>query len=63
MRIPGPYSDDTWDWLPRAAEEAKPEAAAANRPARILWELGVVLLFPLAGVALVDVVLTALHVY
>jgi hypothetical protein len=64
MRIPGPYSDDTWDWLPRSnGLDARAEPKATNRPAHVLWELGLVLLVPLAGVGIVDLVLNALHVY
>ena len=61
MRIPGPYSDDAWQWPPEAAEARR--AASLNSPARVLWEFGLVLLVPLAGAGVVGLVLEALKIY
>lgn len=64
MRMPGPYYDDGWDWLPSKRAEVSPRAAAnENSPRRIAWELGLVLLVPLAGAGIVELVLTALRIY
>jgi len=63
MRIPGPYSDDTWQWQPQASFDAKPKVSSANSVGHVLWELGLVLLVPLAGAGLVGLVLEALNVY
>lgn len=63
MRIPGPYSDDTWQWLPDAAEEPRADIAVANAPGRVLWEFGLVLFVPLAGAVVVGLVLGALNIY
>lgn len=63
MRLPGPFSDDTWDWLPHS-EEARPSTAtAANSASRVLWELGLVLCVPLAGAGLVELLLETLRIY
>ena len=64
MRIPGPYSDDTWDWLPRERDIAQKKVkGAANSASRVAWEMGLALLVPLAGIGAVELVLNALHVY
>ena len=73
MRMPGPYIDDSWDWLPHTTEKAdtgQTKAAYAvrkavndNSPGHVLCELGLVLLVPLAGAALVELVLGALQIY
>lgn len=63
MRIPGPYSDDTWDWLPRESAEGKYVSNDNNKPARVAWEMGLALLVPLLGVGVVELVLSVLHVY
>jgi len=62
MRIPGPYSDDTWEWLPRARDVAKAKPAPDNSPSRVLFELGVVLLVPLAGAGGAGLVLKSLGI-
>jgi len=64
MRMTGPFSDDTWDWLPQSREaDQSPHAAASSNDAKhIIWELGVVLLVPLAGAGLVELVLNAFSV-
>ncbi|MGB8365859.1 MAG: hypothetical protein ACLQUZ_00325 [Rhizomicrobium sp.] len=69
----GPYIDDSWDWLPHTTEKAdtgQTKAAYAGRkavndnsPGHVLRELGLVLLVPLAGAALVELVLGALQIY
>jgi hypothetical protein len=66
MRIPGPYSDDTWDWLPRERGANQRKFVSHNhnnKPSRVLWELGLALLVPVLGVGVVELVLSALHVY
>jgi len=63
MRIPGHYSDDTWQWLPEAADEPPGKAAALNSPGHVVWEFGLVLFVPLAGAGLVGLVLEALNIY
>jgi hypothetical protein len=65
MRIPGPYSDDTWDWLPQDKSGSKTthKPRGANSASRVAWEMGLALLVPLAGVGAVELVLNALHVY
>jgi len=65
MRMPGPYYDDNWDWLPstRSSVEQKAEHAKRNAPARFFWESGVVLLVPLAGAAAIELILKIFRVY
>ena len=66
MRIPGPYSDDTWDWLPRERGNSERRSVSPgndNSPPRVLWEMGLALAVPLVGVGVVELVLNALHVY
>lgn len=65
MRIPGPYSDDTWQWLPDARNVRKPapKASPDSSPVRVVWELGLVLLVPLCGAAVVGLALKALNIY
>ena len=65
MRIPGPYSDDTWQWLPDSRETGGivQQASKDNSPARVLWELGLVLLIPLAGAGVVALALDLLRIY
>jgi len=60
MRIPGPYSDDSWDLLP--ANENR-SAKAKNGFPQVAWELGLVLLVPLVGAGVVEFVLSTLKVY
>ena len=65
MRIPGPYSDDTWDWMSRSRDAAEMDARlqTANGISRVLWELGLVLFVPLVGAGVVELVLKALSIY
>jgi hypothetical protein len=73
MRIPGPYFDDSWDWLPRSHETAELLRSKAahrglsktneNSPGRVIAELSFVLLVPLAGAAVVELILLALRIY
>jgi len=64
MRIPGPYSDDTWDWLPREREgnERKFVSNDNNKPTRVFWEMGLALLVPLVGIGAVGLVLKSLGI-
>jgi len=63
MRIPGPYSDDTWDWLPQSKTAAETAPPAKNGVARVAWELGLVLMVPLVGAGVVELVLKTLAIY
>lgn len=65
MRMSGPYYEDRWDLFPQTqtAETEKSETVETNSPRRILWELGVVLMVPLSGAALVELVLHAVRIY
>jgi hypothetical protein len=65
MRISGPYSDDTWDWLPqeRSGDKTALKPHRTNSASRVAWEMGLALLVPLAGIGVVELVLNALHVY
>ena len=65
MRIPGPYSDDTWQWLPDGGETGgiMQQASKDNSPVHVLWELGMVLLVPLAGAGVVALALDLLRIY
>jgi len=64
MRIPGPYSDDTWDWMSRSQDFEGTDARtqATNGLPRVLWELGLVLFVPLAGTGVIELVLRALRI-
>jgi hypothetical protein len=57
MHIPGPYSDDTWQWLPDAWKEKQTARTESNRPARVLWDIGVLLAIPLASAGIVCLLL------
>lgn len=65
MRIPGPYSDDTWDAMSRPldAAEAAAKAQAANGISHVLWELGLMLFVPLAGASLIGLTLKAFNIH
>lgn len=65
MRVPGPFSDETWDFLPQGRRAAPPRPSRRNANAfpRVLWELGLVLLVPLAGAGAVEMVLHATHAF
>lgn len=53
MHIPGPYSDDTWQWLPDAWRETQTARDESNGPASVIWDIGVLLVVPLAGAGIV----------
>jgi hypothetical protein len=53
MHIPGPYSDDTWQWLPDARKETQTVRRESNRPAQVIWDIGVLLAIPLASAGIV----------
>lgn len=57
MHIPGPYSDDTWQWLPNAWKETQDTRGYANRPAQVLWDIGVLLAIPLVSAGIVGLFL------
>jgi hypothetical protein len=68
--MPAPFFDNGWNWtatMRRKAEAGQKKAARAadaeNSAGRIVWEVGLVLAVPLAGAALVDLVLSAFHVF
>jgi len=63
MRIPGPFSDDTWDWLQQSKTAAETARPAKNGVTRVVWELGLVLMIPLVGAGVVELVLKALAIY
>jgi hypothetical protein len=65
MRIPGPYSDDTWDWMSRSDDVVKPDTAAQahNGISRVVWELGLMLAIPLVGAGLVGLTLKAFQIH
>jgi hypothetical protein len=65
MHIPGPYSDDTWNWLPdtRDGDETATNLSSDNSPVSVVWELGLVLLVPLCGAGIVGVALKVLNIY
>jgi hypothetical protein len=65
MRIPGPFSDESWDLFPPAAkvEAERPARAERNSFGRVVWELGLVVAVPLMGAAVVEFALRALAVY
>lgn len=57
MQIHGPYSDDTWNWLPEAWEKTDEKTADANRFPHVIWDLGVLLAVPLISAAIVGLFL------
>jgi hypothetical protein len=65
MRFPGPYSGDTWDWMPRSQDVAEIDAQtkAANGVSRVVWELGLVLFVPLVVAGIVELALQAFSVH
>jgi len=63
MHIPGPYSDDTWQWVPNAWSANDTASVRFNRPARVIQEIGVLLAIPLASAAIVGIFLKAAGIY
>lgn len=68
MPMPAPFFDSGWNYV--SGERDKTVAPSGDRSkkndnsaVRVAWELGLVLLVPLAGAGLVEMVLTALHIY
>jgi hypothetical protein len=61
VHIPGPYSDDTWQWLPVAQKEV--DAMDANRFPRVVWDIGVVFALSLACAGFVGVLLQSAGVH
>jgi hypothetical protein len=59
MHIPGPYSDDTWQWLPEAWGDRPVAGGESNGPADVLREIGLLLAIPLAGAGIVGLILRA----
>jgi hypothetical protein len=66
MPMPAPFFDNGWNWsAQREAAPTRPADAVrkANSPRHVLWEIGLVLVVPLVGAGLVEMILTALHIY
>lgn len=65
MRIPGPYSDDTWDWMSRSQDVVDTNARirTANGISRVVWELGLVMFVPLMGAGAVGLILKAFGIH
>jgi hypothetical protein len=63
MHIPGPYSDDTWQWLPDAWKDTQAVRAETNRPARVVWDIGVLLAIPLVSAGIVGLFLKSAGIY
>ena len=63
MQIHGPYSDDTWNWLPEAWEKADEKPIAVNRFPQVIWDLGVLLAVPLVSAAIVCLFLKTAGIY
>ena len=65
MRIPGPYSDDNWDWKSRSQDVVETHAKTrdANGISRVVWELGLVLFVPLMGAGGVELILKAFDIH
>jgi hypothetical protein len=63
MQIHGPYSDDTWQWVPDAWKETDAAAKQKNRPAGVVWEIGLVLAIPLASAGIVGLFLKTAGIY
>jgi hypothetical protein len=68
--MPAPFFDNGWNWVAtmrRKVETGRRKttraADAENSAGRIVWEMGLVLAVPLAGAALLNLVLSALHVF
>ena len=62
MHIPGPFFDHNWDWRSRSREIQDAQQQSGTNAGRIAWEIGVILLIPLAGAGMVEVLLRAFHV-
>jgi len=63
MHIPGPYSDDTWQWLPDAWNETRKARDDSNRPAQVFWDIGVLLAVPLVSAGIVCLFLKSAGLY
>jgi hypothetical protein len=63
MHIPGPFFDHNWDWRARSREIRDARQQSGTSAGRIAWEIGVVLLVPLIGAVVVEMLLRAFHVY
>lgn len=62
MRIPGPYSDDTWLLLSRPQRAEPRKTPAKNDFPHVAWELGLVLCVPLAGASIIGMLLKAFSI-
>jgi hypothetical protein len=62
MRIPGPYSYDTWSWPPEGRKDDR-VPKESNRLPQVIWEMGIVLAVPLMGAALVELLLRSFGVH
>lgn len=63
MHIPGPYSDDTWQWFPDAWTETRKARDDAHRPAQVFWDIGVLLAVPLVSAGIVCLFLKSAGLY
>ena len=65
--MPAPFFDHGWNHAARLRDDTETHAVRnvtiENSPARIIWELGLVIAVPLAGAGLMEVVLRALQIY
>jgi hypothetical protein len=62
MHIPGPFFDHNWDWRSRSREIQDAERQSGTNGSRIACEIGIVLLVPLAGSVIIEMLLKAFHI-